>query len=435
MHLSSTARRLAVGLATVAMGAGTLVAAAPAAMAAPTTKIEPQVGFLAQAYGTYLYTADKTLDSGATAYSEISCTAEAGRQDSNNTAEVDLKKLGQIGATQTKAWSEENGSERSSLASSDTAKVNLLNGAITAEGLTATAKATWDGSDFKNESTSKLADLRVLGVPVKANAGPNTKVELKLPGVGLVGRVTVNQQDVSHKGGIYDVATAALHVELLKDVKVLGVKAGTDLWVGRARTQLTEPKIGYFQGNGFSTEVTLLDGTVKSGQTARSFLSCAGGKGKNNIAGADVPGLLKAGALETTTEATDDGNQAVGEVINTTGGVNVLDGLLEVEAIKTQANATLDGATGEFDLNTDGSKLVGVKVRGEEVAEGKLGENSKLKVGPIEVTFNKIVKSKTSVENTSIVVEIKKDGLGNLPVGSKIRIGYAKAGFNPAVSS
>ncbi|WP_147304631.1 choice-of-anchor P family protein [Thermasporomyces composti] len=422
MHPTTFLRR---GVAAIAAGA----AAAAALVATTPAQAQPaQVGYAAQAYGTYAFTSDRSLVSGPTAYTEMACGTKPGLVFRNHTADVKVKGLGTIGATVTEVRSIESGNLRSSLATSETAKANLLGGAITVDGITSSTKVTWDGTQFRTEQSATLADLQILGVRIPLRPKPNTKIELKLPGLGTVGAVELNKQYQKNSGTEFEAITTALVVSLLPNNPWLP-KAGTTLRVGNSKAVITKPMSGYFKGQGFATRINALDGMLSSGPTALAKVRCLGGETTNSIAALDIDGLLEGGAARTHAVGVTKGSVSTSRVVNDTAKLDLLDGAITVEALRAVAQAQRTG-NGPVQLSTEGTKFVGLKVQGQPVLDADVAPNTKIDLGIAQVTLNKVRKTATTVEVTMVEVVVQDDILG-LPTGSKIEIGRAYAGINP----
>lgn len=422
MHPAKFLRRGVAIAASSAIAAATFVATTPA-QAQPA-----KVGYAAQAYGTYAFTADRSLVSGPTSYTEMACGTKPGLVFRNDTAETKVKGLGTIGATVTEVRSIESGTLRTSLATSETAKANLLGGAVTVDGITSSTRVTWDGRQFRAEQSSTLADLQVLGVRIPLRPKPNTKIELKLPGLGTVGAVELNKQYQKNSGTEFEAITTALVISLLPNNPWLP-KAGATLRVGNSKAVLTKPMSGYFKGQGFATRVNALNGMLASGPTALAKVRCLGGETTNSVAALDIDGLVEGGAARTRALGVAKGSTSTSRVINEIGALDLLDGAITVDAIRAVARAERNGA-GPVELSSQGSRFIGLAVQGHPTIRGDVAPNTKIDLGLAQVTLNKVRKTASTIEVTMIEVIVKDDVLG-LPTGSKIEIGRAYAGIMP----
>ncbi|KNH23200.1 hypothetical protein ACU18_00145 [Arthrobacter sp. ZBG10] len=411
------------------MGALTLVAAGPlAAQAADPTPAQVQTGFSSSAYGSYIVNADKSLVSGPTASSTISCTAATGKTSSNNVAATNVPLVGSVGAAQTNIKTLLTATGKRTEANSTIAGATLLGGLISAG--TITSKSTADKSTtgaYSGTNETTIADLKVLGIAVKASPAPNTVIDLKDPLLGSLGKVTLNGQEKRLVNGTYQVATTAIRVQILK-AGLPGLNIGTDIRLGVSAAKLTPPQAGYFTGNGFSTKASLLSGLVKSGATAYAEVKCAGGTSTANVAGASIPGVLTAGAATTNTNATLTPAPKV-TVINTLAGLNVLGGLITADAIKAETSASRATAGGTVTL-TDTSTFTNLKIKGLASINASVAPNTVVQVAGLgKVTLHKVFKSSSSVAVVMVEIVLEQ-ALGALPTGSKIQIGSASSGVH-----
>jgi len=120
----------------------------------------------------------------------------------------------------------ENASSAQSLATAS--DVNILNGVVTAKGVTAMASSASNGIEATStDAGSTIVDLVVNGVSMGVSPAPNTTIN-----VPLVGTVILNEQ-VASGGGVTDkgLSVTMIHV-ILKDA-LTGAKTG-DIVVGSA---------------------------------------------------------------------------------------------------------------------------------------------------------------------------------------------------------
>ena len=158
------------------------------------------------------------------------CTSTPG-SNSNGVLNASLGLLGGLGALNTAAAGTiaANGT-RTAASSAQTAAVNLLGGLITADEVTTTAQAqepvtsAGPGAVTTSGGTT-FTNLRVAGVVIAANPGPNTTI-----GLTGVGTVTLNQQ--TSVGGGAGITVIALDITLL---------TGTHVTVSQSTAALLSP--------------------------------------------------------------------------------------------------------------------------------------------------------------------------------------------------
>ncbi|MDR6987933.1 hypothetical protein J2Y66_002431 [Paenarthrobacter nitroguajacolicus] len=260
---------------------------------------------------------------------------------------------------------------------------------------------------------------------VGANPGANTVLDLAVPLVGSVGKITLNGQEKRLVNGAYQVSTTALRVEVLK-AGLPGLKIGTDIRLGVSTANLPAPQSGYLLGTGFSTRALLASGLLNSGPSAVAYLWCGGGTTSANVAGTTIPGLATVGA--STTKASGVLTpQPKSVVTNTLAGLNVLNGLIQADAIKAETSATLAAGASTATL-TDTSTFTNLRIAGLPAINASVAPNTVVQVAGLgQVTLHKVSKSSTAIIVTMIDIVLNQP-LGALPTGSRIQIGYSSTG-------
>ncbi|OFI39652.1 hypothetical protein BIU82_00890 [Arthrobacter sp. SW1] len=309
---------------------------------------------------------------------------------------------------------------------STVASANLLGGLITAGAITSESFAEKSTSgEFSGTNRTTITSLKVLGLPVDVNPPANTVIDLNVPLLGSLGKVTLNGQEKRLVNGTYVVSTTALRVQILKD-GLAGLKVGTDVRLGVSTVKLTPPRAGYLTGSGFTTKASLLSGLVGSGATALAPLKCDGGTASNTSAGVNLQGLVTVGASSTKTVGALV-PAAEGTVTNSLAGVNVLNGLIQADAIKAETKVSRAVAGGPV-TRTDASSFVNLRIAGLPAINASVAPNTVLQVpGLGQVTLHKVTKSTTSIAVTMIEIVLGQ-AIGTLPTGSKIQIGFSTAG-------
>ncbi|WP_159701042.1 choice-of-anchor P family protein [Arthrobacter sp. 18067] len=401
-------------------------ATSPAFATTTSTPAQITTGFSGSAYGSYIFNTDKTLTSGPTASASVACTGATGKTASNNVTGLNVPAVGTVGNATTTVKTLLTTTSKRIEGKSTVAGANLLGGLITAGAITSesTAEKNTAGA-FAGTNQTTIADLKVLGIAVNANPAANTVIDLKVPLLGSVGKVTLNGQEKRLVGGTtYTVSTTALRVEILK-AGLLGLKVGTDIRLGVSNVKLTPPQTGYLAGTGYGTRATLASGLVGSGPTAVASVKCGGGTSTANVAAVNIPGVALAGASVTTATGVLT-PEAKSSVVNTIGGVNVLNGVIQVDAIKAETSASRPPSGGAVKL-TDTSTFTNLRIAGLPAINASVAPNTVIQVpGLGQVTLHKVSKSSTTIIVTMIEIVLSQ-ALGTLPTGSKIQIGYSNS--------
>lgn len=407
----------------------TLVAAGSLAPAGATIVTPAQVntGFSGAAYSSYIFNSDRSLTSGPTSNSTLGCTGSTGKTSTNMAAQVIVPTAGSVGAATTSVKTLLSATGKRIEGQSLIAGANLLGGLITAGTITSESSAEKNTAGiFTGTNRTTIANLHVLGVPVAASPAANTVIDLKLPLLGSIGKITLNGQEKRVVSGNYQVSTTALHVQILK-AGLSGIKAGTEIRLGVSSVKLTPPQAGYLSGWGFSTRALLASGLIASGPSSYATIKCAGGTSTANVPGGIIPELSSTGASTTTATGVLT-PELKSRVTHTVAGLNVLNGVVQADAIKAETSASRALAGGKVTL-TDTSSFVNLRIAGLPAINDAVAPNTVIQVpGLGQVTLHKVSKSSTAI--TVTMVEIVLDGaLGALPTGSKLEIGYSNSGI------
>jgi hypothetical protein len=120
----------------------------------------------------------------------IGCEGTNGKTNSNNVNELDVGNVVSLGSGKTTAFGSKTPSGRMAKTTAKVEDVSLLNGAVTADAVTAVAQETMkNGVKSRSTQGSGIAGLRVNGVRLPAQTPPNTVVQLP-----MFGRVVLNEQ-------------------------------------------------------------------------------------------------------------------------------------------------------------------------------------------------------------------------------------------------
>lgn len=123
-----------------------------------------------------------------------------------------------------------------------------------------------------------------------------------------------------------------------------------------------DKKWGYAASTG-ATYIKVFDGTVSSDYTSNSAINGGGNQtASNSLASINVPGIATVGAVQTRTSAVET---AAGTTVTSyarTAGVNLLNGLVSVDALETNASTT--GTADDRTFASSTTKLVGIKALG-----------------------------------------------------------------------
>jgi hypothetical protein len=297
---------------------------------------------------------------------------------------LSLKVPGNTGAVLTTGVVENRGSSSATTTSAEAressqiANVSALGGLIQADLLTARAHTTrtsagvdnhLDDANVEDRSGAQFVNLVIGNTAVDANPGPNTVINLSVGG-GTV-KVILNEVKATTKG----VKVNAIHV-IVDDF--LGIDA--DFVIAHAETSLTRA-FGQLSGFAYLSQVKLRVGSpvdpllkASSGRQNVIGLPCNGTNGavRESVAlGVDVPTVLESDTSRSTVQGDIDANGAFSESTHTVEDLNVLNGTITADLIRSKARTETTDAgsvvsTGDFEL-------VNLKINGKPFVEADLG--------------------------------------------------------------
>ena len=162
----------------------------------------------------------------------LGCEGTAGKTKSNNIADLGVGKILSLGTGRTTAFG---GTTPSGKVAKTTAKVedvSLLNGAVSADAVTAVAQETIkNGIKTRSTQGSRFVGLRVNGLLMPVDTPPNTVIQLP-----LFGRVIINEQTIPPAGSNDPTAVRGLVIIITKP-NVLNLPVGSRIIVAHARAK------------------------------------------------------------------------------------------------------------------------------------------------------------------------------------------------------
>lgn len=401
--------------AVLAVLAGTLVgASAPAQSAYTNTRF----GYTGNAYGTRIQVGSAVV-SGPTANSWLGCTTKAGLSTSNSTLGVLLRNgattIGSVGITTTNVTTSLSSGTSVTRSQAKTATVNLLNGLIRVDALT--ASATTRGKPFANQGTSTFLNLRINGKGYTDNPAPNTKVDL-----GPLGHVILNEQSSSVTPSSAQQTVTALHLVLVNQSSPL---TPIHVYIGRAQSQLNGEIVGPVVGYAYGTDLSVLNGVVRSGKTSLINLPCFGTNGSavtSSIASLTLPHVLSAGAVASEGSATVGSSTSAATVKDTVVGLNLF-GRIKADVVKAELNGSR--SEGGAEKITDTSAFIGLTIDGTTYA-GNPPVNTKVTVpGLGTLWLHRRIELANGVTEVRMVELVLSAATGGLPLGTSLKIAVA----------
>ncbi len=415
-------RKFATIVAFGLVGASLVAGPAPTAQAADIV-----YSYAARTGGTYVKVFDGTVNSDVTAQSSVTGGRDSATSK-NSTAAVTVKDLLRVGAVETKTDATVGASSTTLHSYARTSGVNLLNGLIKIDAVT-TDISTVGRSDGTTSSSggTELAGIHIAGVDLPVTIPEN------------------------FSASIPNIATVSLNVRLHGKVDQ---SAATTAWA--VGVTLLRARAGYSKGvtillnpvNHFLAEATPATGVPLHGQAygtrveahvsdavevlsdPTAFIATPRGSStnktlQNQTLGVNVPGLLTAGVVTSTTQSTKDekGNAFIRN-INETAKLNLLGGLIKADAIKVMAQGRkLDGKwTSVMKMTT-----VNLVIAGQAIPIN-VSPNTIIDVAGLgQVAINLQQKNPNGAAQnriTGIKITLDTERAG-LPIGAVIELGVA----------
>jgi hypothetical protein len=179
-------------------------------------------------------------------------------------------------------------------------------------------------------------------------------------------------------------------------------------------------------GSAYGSQVDLA-GVIKSGATAAVTIPCGGTNGEkiyNNLASLTLPqDAVDIGEARTSAYSSTDDKTAITKAI--VEDINLLDGVVTVDAVTTKATAVRSGST--VKTSSYGSSIAGLKINGKGVTFSTK-ENQKINIAGVGTLYlRKAERTSVSIRVTAVQLVLSTDKLG-LKKGTVINVASAKAG-------
>lgn len=396
--------------------------AAPTQAEAPA-KAARGYAFYSYAGGSQVRAVGTTISSDLTAQSTIAGQKLPSRAKSA-TAAVNVKNLVDLGAIHTRTKARKAGKSGIRMVSkARTANVSLLGGLIRAKAVETTNVTEGTPKGLKATSRTKFVDLHIAGVHLPVNIPRNYRV--RIPGVAVV---VLNASVAGQKDGVVTSQGYALGVWLLRNRATAPI--GSSIILNPTMSALSVPvpaRAPAVGGRAYGTHALIkatsgVRGEVgRTGEVSTPPIGSGGRVNKNRTAEVLVPGVLRIGAIVSTTKSTSSAHR--GEVTNTNkiAGVNVLSGLITADAIGVKAHAKLRKKKFRTDAKMT---FVNLKVAGQKIPIN-IGRNTRIKVGNIAVVvLNQRARTRNGNKIRGLYVRLLQPRAG-LETGARIEVAVA----------
>jgi hypothetical protein len=242
--------------------------------------------------------------------------------------------------------------ESDSTATAETAHINLLGGAITADAIEGVSQSTASSTTASYDSSgSTFANLVINGKSV-TNVSPNTSITVYLPGTKIVLARGVLYEE-SGTSGLNNGVWSATHSVTMIDITLvqgLGtLPAGAHITVSHAQSDASYPSglacgtnPNLVSGNAYTAYAngTFLGSPLVTGQVGDAELPITGGSNSDNVALVSLSPLATAGAGVNYTNGQTTSNPVTATSGSNVANVSLLGGLVTANAIDVKSSST-----------------------------------------------------------------------------------------------
>ncbi len=358
---------IAAGLLTAALCVVPAATGAPAAAGTSGTstkaKATSDIALKGYGYGTRVVGGQVPAGSSMTAFTAMGCAVKTGLNRANEVAEADLQGNGTVSGVKTELWTRNIDGARHSYSRNTTASIVLADnplGSLSIRGITSLSHAWHDAKGFHAETESSVGKI-VFTPPV----GDPQVLDIPTPGqpIAIPGIGTIYLGNSGKK--VTDTGATARAVALRID---LTPSTGSEVYVARTTAQaLSGVKHGRFGGYSAGTEVTALDGTIRSGRNPLSLMPCQGTDGEvqfKDNATVDLGGQFVVNGVSSRQRGTRFAGRSVAWERGSVAQLNLGDGQLVVDAVVGKAKA-VRASGGKLTTSTAGSTIGSITVNGE----------------------------------------------------------------------
>lgn len=299
--------------------------------------------FHGSGYGTRVIGGQVPAGSRTTAFQNINCTNQAGKDRTNDVADATVPGLGTVSGVKTRVWTTEKDGVVATHARHSIARLTLASsgvGSLSLDAVGSNAKAFHDGTGFHATTSTTVGDITLTppAGPPQSFPAPTPGQPVEIPGLATIhlGKsVTTHNQD----------GATANAFALVVDV----VASGSTVKVAHSFSSIDGGLTGgIFSGHSNATRVVeALDNNVHSGPNPLSRMPCAGTGGETltkSLADLNLGGQIIVKGLSSSQRGSQH-HGAHGFERARVGRLNLGGGQLVVNAIvgKAHVRRTSDG--------------------------------------------------------------------------------------------
>jgi hypothetical protein len=283
------------------------------------------------------------------------------------------------------------------------AGVSILGGAITVDAIETRATATLDADGVKRTGGTKFVDIRVRDNDLPINIPKN--LAITIPGLAKVVLNEVKGQ-VGGDALIKSQATG-IKITLLSSYGQLDRGATIEVTPTSAKILLPTPIDGDpIFGAAYSTRTQIKVGdTVKlnAGPTSAMIMPAGGTNGvelTNATGRLNLPGLVRANVLSGSAQGTVTSEESDGTMTGRVADVSLLGGAITVDAVTATTHITkVDGSP---PTATGGSRLVGLNINGRTFPVS-VAPNTVVEIpGLVKVIINEQIRQTTPFNGIAV---------------------------------
>ncbi|MCW2594465.1 MAG: hypothetical protein QOJ37_710 [Pseudonocardiales bacterium] len=381
--------------------------------------------FVGYSGGSLVRALNNTVTSDLTAASAIT-TSSLGTV-TNTAAGISVPNLLTAGAVSTSTSAQAVTGGYKVVSHGKTAGVKALNGLITADALDTTTTSSLINGKISGSVTTTLVGVKIAGINLPVKIPQNYHVTIP-----NIASVYLNYSLVAGKDQSVMTIGSGLLITLLKPqgANAIGAAVSVNLTYA-ALGPILPPVTGHsLQGNAYGTSVSAKVGSlvnVQSDPTAPISvpgLGTAGVTRTSNIAGVALSPTLHIGAVTTTATGTNTNSHWESETTAEVAGINLLNGLITADAVKTDAH--VNGLPGTPTKVTGSTNLVHLKIAGALIPIDT-SPNTVIKLLNIgTVTVNQQVAGATGITVRGLVINLSTAAYG-LPAGAQVQVASSSA--------
>jgi hypothetical protein len=384
--------------------------------------------FYGNAAGARIHALSGTVTSSISAESGV-YGGPSPQLNTNHAAAATLQGVATVGGVNTSSEIKQITGGWEVVATSQTAGLSILNGAIKATGVTTTATITEVNGVLTANVTSKFLDLHIAGINVPVNIPPNWAV--KLGNIAQIG-VNTGTWKVQNTG---DPATtvaraigAGLQVRLLEPAG--SAETGASIYVSPVDT-IVGPNGNTDTGHtnsglAYGTKITANVGSLVGFRSDPTAPVAVFSRGTNDnttserIAAVRLGTGLSVGAVTDTGFGHNDNNGATTIMTSRVATLNLFSGLIKAQAITANSRAESNGTV------AGSSEIVGLTIAGKPISLAA-GANTVIDVLHLgQVYLNRQIRTAhgLTVIGLDVILGTRRNGL---PAGAEVQIAYASA--------